>query len=84
MSFIFFLFAERRWNYDNVLSRLTVHKYDSWRGIAPYTVGDSVHINALDCQSPAILAAKFANCNNHRNIIAIANEDGKVLSSLTF
>lgn len=27
---------------------------------------------------PPIFAAKFANCPNHRNILAIANEDGTV------
>ncbi|XP_031633109.1 protein lethal(2)denticleless [Contarinia nasturtii] len=63
---------QKRWQYDNVLSRLSAHKYDCWRGIAP----SEVHIDYNP--TPPIFAAKFANCHNHRNIIAIANEDGKV------
>ena len=27
---------------------------------------------------PPIFAAKFANCQNYRHILAIANEDGKI------
>ncbi|XP_055312399.1 protein lethal(2)denticleless [Sitodiplosis mosellana] len=63
---------QQRWQYDNVLSRLSAHKHDCWRGIAP----SEVHIDYNP--TPPIFAAKFANCSNHRNIIAIANEDGKV------
>lgn len=61
-----------RWSYDNILSRLSAHKSDCWRGIAP----SEVHIDYNP--EPPIFAAKFANCHNHRNILAIANEDGKV------
>lgn len=67
-----YLFVEKRWQYDNVLTRLSAHKLDCWRGIAP----SNVHIDYNP--TPPIFAAKFANCQNHRNIIAIANEDGRV------
>lgn len=74
MEFCFFylFIAEKRWQYDNVLSRLSAHKHDCWRGIAP----SEVHIDYNP--TPPIFAAKFANCHNHRTVIAIANEDGRV------
>lgn len=58
--------------YDTVLSRLSAHKTDCWKGIAPSL------FHADYNPTPPIFAAKFANCHNHRNIIAIANEDGQV------
>lgn len=75
MDFLNFFFAvcpDNRWQYDTVLTRLSAHKRDCWKGIAP----SSAHQDFS--QTPPIFAAKFANCKNHRNIIAIANEDGKV------
>lgn len=73
LFFFLFDFTEKRWQYDNVLSRLSAHKYDCWRGMAPSEV--NIDYNP----TPPIFAAKFANCHNHRNLIAIANEDGTVM-----
>lgn len=55
--------------YDFALTRLAVHRTDCWRGISP--------LNFID-QDPPIYAAKFANCRNERNLIAITNEEGQV------
>lgn len=55
--------------YDSVLSRLSAHRTHCWRAITP---------NEDSSQDSPILAAKFANCDNYRNTIAIANEDGQV------
>lgn len=56
--------------YDIALSRLAAHNLDCWRGIAPASDNSEYH--------PPIFAAKFANDDNHRHILAIANEDGRV------
>ncbi|EDW85600.1 uncharacterized protein Dwil_GK23072 [Drosophila willistoni] len=58
--------------YDFALSRLSVAKEDSWRGIAPFNYGPDFN------PEPPIFSAKFANCNGYRHILAIANEDGKI------
>lgn len=65
-----FYTAAVRKQYDIALSRLAANKLDCWRGIAPAT--DNLEYD------PPIFAAKFANNENHRNILAIANEDGRV------
>lgn len=70
-----FAFPESRYQYDYVLQRLSAHKRDCWRGIAP----SDVHFDYNP--TPPIFAAKFSNSHNHRNVIAIANEDGKVKST---
>lgn len=68
----FFPHADNWKQFDSVLYRLSAHNHDCWRGMAPS------HFHADFNPEPPIFAAKFANCNNHRNILAIANEDGKV------
>ncbi|XP_017472349.1 PREDICTED: protein lethal(2)denticleless [Rhagoletis zephyria] len=58
--------------YDFALRRLCVAKEDSWRGILPSNYSSDYN------PEPPIFAAKFANCDNFRHILAIANEDGKI------
>lgn len=58
--------------YDFALRRLCVAKEDSWRGITPSTYSSDYN------PEPPIFSAKFANCENYRHILAIANEDGKI------
>lgn len=65
----FYTVAVRK-QYDIALSRLAAHKLDCWRGIAPAQDNSEYH--------PPIFAAKFANNENQRHILAIANEDGRV------
>lgn len=60
-------------NYDTTLQRLCVHESDSWKGIAPSMDGADFN------PEPPIFTAKFANCENNKHILAIANEDGKVI-----
>lgn len=59
-------------NYDTAIMRLCVAATDNWRGIAPSVEG--VDFNP----EPPIFTAKFAKCQNHEHMLAIANEDGKV------
>ncbi|XP_067630739.1 protein lethal(2)denticleless [Eurosta solidaginis] len=58
--------------YDFALRRLCVAKEDSWRGILPSNYSSDYN------PEPPIFSAKFANCDNFRHILAIANEDGKI------
>ncbi|XP_055851438.1 protein lethal(2)denticleless [Episyrphus balteatus] len=58
--------------YDFALRRLCVAKEDSWRGITPSTYSSDYN------PEPPIFSAKFANCENYKHILAIANEDGKI------
>ncbi|XP_052873589.1 protein lethal(2)denticleless [Anopheles cruzii] len=58
--------------YDATLLRLLVRERDSWKGISPS------RLTADYNPSPPILAAKFAKCSGRQNVLAIANEDGKI------
>ncbi|XP_055904834.1 protein lethal(2)denticleless [Eupeodes corollae] len=58
--------------YDFALRRLCVAKEDSWRGITPSTYSSDYN------PEPPLFSAKFANCENYKHILAIANEDGKI------
>lgn len=68
-----FFFTDNGKNYDTTLARLRVHESDSWKGIAPST--DVADFNP----EPPIFTAKFAKCQYQEHILAIANEDGKVI-----
>ena len=68
------LFLDNGKTYDTALSRLCVQESDSWKGISPSTDGADFN------PEPPIFTAKFANCSNYAHILAIANEDGKVLT----
>ncbi|XP_075167232.1 WD40 domain-containing protein denticleless [Haematobia irritans] len=59
-------------SYDFALKRLCVAKEDSWRGIQPSNYSSDFN------PEPPIFAAKFANCDGYRHMLAIANEDGKI------
>lgn len=59
--------------YDNALSRLIVRPWDNWRGINASGVGADFN------PEPPIFAAKFATAENYNHILAIANEDGRVI-----
>ncbi|XP_065368682.1 protein lethal(2)denticleless [Calliphora vicina] len=59
-------------SYDFALKRLCVAKEDSWRGILPSNYSSDFN------PEPPIFAAKFANCEGYRHMLAIANEDGKI------
>lgn len=70
--FVLTIFAANDFSYDFALRRLCVAKEDSWHGIAPSS-------NSSDFNpEPPIFAAKFANCDGYRHVLAIANEDGKI------
>ncbi|XP_004534937.1 protein lethal(2)denticleless [Ceratitis capitata] len=60
------------YTYDFALPRLCVAKEDSWRGILPSTYSSDYN------PEPPIFSAKFANCDNYRHMLAVANEDGKI------
>lgn len=49
---------------------------DSWKGITPSYY--SLDFNP----EPPIFAAKFAQCQNYKHILALASEDGKVRTLL--
>lgn len=66
------VFADYENSYDSSLCRLMVRPWDNWRGINPSGVGEFT-------PDPPIFAAKFANNENYNHIIAIANEDGRVI-----
>lgn len=68
----FFFSTASKNSRDFVLKRLCVKQEDSWKGIIPSTVNSDYN------PEPPILAAKFANHENHKHILAIANEDGKI------
>lgn len=69
----FLIYLDNGRNYDTGLGRLCVHESDSWKGIAPSTDGADFN------PEPPIFVAKFAKCKQYEHILAIANEDGKVL-----
>lgn len=54
------------------MSRLRSHISDSWKGITPSESGADYN------PEPPIFSAKFCSLSNYRNILAIANEDGKI------
>lgn len=67
-----FIFVVHNFDYDYVLGRLRVRREDCWRGIVP-----SSYVSDYNPEPP-IFSAKFAECNQYRHILAIANEDGKI------
>lgn len=69
------MFTANDFTYDFALRRLCVAAEDSWRGITPSNYSSDYN------PEPPIFSAKFANCSNYRHMLAIANEDGKVIMS---
>ncbi|XP_045768908.1 protein lethal(2)denticleless [Maniola jurtina] len=62
-----------RFNYDNVLKRLVVHSEESFYGLG----GDPLPgIFDLD---PPIFACRFSEAPGYEHILALANEDGRVV-----
>ncbi|XP_047994832.1 protein lethal(2)denticleless [Leguminivora glycinivorella] len=64
-----------RYNYDNVLKRLVVNGAECFYGLQPSSV---VPAASLDQQDPPIFACRFSEAAGYENILALANEDGKV------
>lgn len=66
-----------RWKIG-ILQRLSVRKSDFWHGI--------VALEELydGCAPGMVLAAKFAKCQNDRNILAVADGDGMVRYLIAF
>ncbi|CAH2108714.1 unnamed protein product [Euphydryas editha] len=61
-----------RFNYDNVLKRLSVHSDESFYGLQN-------NILAADFdQDPPIFACRFSEAPGYEHILALANEDGRV------
>lgn len=59
-------------DYDIALYRLKCYQTDVYRGITPNT-------NALDFNpEPPVFACRFCTTEGYQQIIALANEDGKI------
>lgn len=59
--------TDSRLTYDNVLKRLLVREEESYYGLA-----------AAGAEDPPIFACRFAESSGLEQILALANEDGRV------